>query len=99
MTTQNYFIVENNIVTNSVVWNGNTDTWTPPENSLQLLQETTLAMVWTPNSTFTDWELSTVTGVGSIGFTWDGSVLTTNESKPVQPPFVEEIKPQGTKPA
>lgn len=34
-----YAIVENGIVTNVVEWDGNTDTWSPPDGSQQILIE------------------------------------------------------------
>jgi hypothetical protein len=85
MTIQNYLIIESNVVTNIVLWNGDTQTWTPPTGSIQLIQSTTPAMVWQPiyvDRIITDWELVEQIGAGGIGFTWDGSVLTTNEPKP-----------------
>ena len=75
MTTQNYLIVEQNVVTNIVVWDGGPD-WIPPAGSIQLVQATTPAMVWQSTT------LVEVMGAGSIGFTWNGTVLTTNEPQP-----------------
>ena len=94
MTTQNYLIVEANIVTNNVVWDGNTQTWTPPADSIQLIQSTTPSMVWVgttvenlpatiPPTYTTTYNLEEVVGSGGIGFTWDGAILTTNQLKPV----------------
>lgn len=82
MTTQNYLIIESNVVTNNVVWDGNPDTWQPPANSIQLVDATTPAMVWRVNSENTDYVLEEQLGAGDIGFTWNGSILTTNEPKP-----------------
>jgi hypothetical protein len=93
MTTQNYLIVETNIVTNNVVWDGNTQTWTPPADSIQLIQAITPAMVWVgttvenlpatiPPTYTTTYDLKEVVGAGDIGFTWDGTVLTTNQPQP-----------------
>ena len=85
MTTQNYLIVEANVVTNNVVWDGNTQTWTPPTDSIQLIQATTPAMVWEAvivDGKITDYVLTEQIGAGSIGFTWDGTNCITNESKP-----------------
>jgi len=85
---QNYLIIENNVVANIVVWNGDTNTWTPPSDATTLIQATTPSMVWGLNSDKTDWILIEVTGSGDIGFTWNGTVLTTNQPKPkpiVQP--------------
>ena len=45
-------------------------------------------MVWQPvlvNSKVTDWVFGEQLGAGNIGFTWNGSVLTTNEPKPPIP--------------
>ena len=81
MTTQNYLIVENNIVTNNVLWDGEAD-WMPPSDSIQLVQATTPAIIWQYNNTLNVYELIQVLGAGNIGFTWDGSVLTTNLPKP-----------------
>jgi len=87
MTTQNYFIVENNVVTNVVMWDGNTQSWTPPIASIQLPQASTTVMVWEPvlvlnpetqKNVVTDWVLTVEANAGDIGFTWNGSVLTTN---------------------
>ena len=85
MTTQNYLIVEANIVTNNVVWDGDVNTWTPPADSIQLIQATTPAMVWELNADKTDYVLTEQVGAGDIGFTWDGTVLTTNQPKPSIP--------------
>ena len=98
MTVQNYLIVENNIVTNNVLWDGNTDTWQPPIDSIQLIDADTYAMVWiatsveilpptVPSTCTTIYSLEKVLGAGDIGFTWDGTVLTTNQPKPPKPPI------------
>jgi hypothetical protein len=88
MTTQNYLIIESNVVTNNVVWDGNFETWQPPVNSVQVVDATTPAMVWQPvlvDSKITGWVLGEQLGAGDIGFTWNGSVLTTNQPKPSIP--------------
>jgi len=88
MTNQNYLEVQNDVVINVVVWDGNPDTWTPPEGSIMLVQETTPAIVWSPIRTdgvITDFELAEIMGAGDIGFTWDGTVCTTNQPKPAIP--------------
>jgi hypothetical protein len=88
MTTQNYLIVEANIVTNNVVWDGDVNTWTPPLDSIQLIQTTTPAMVWidiapvTNPPTPPNYVLQEIMGAGDIGFTWNGTVLTTNQPQP-----------------
>jgi len=85
MITQSYLIIESNVVINNVIWDGNPETWQPPIGSIQIAGATTPAMVWQPicvDRIITDWELVEQIGAGGIGFTWDGSVLTTNEPKP-----------------
>jgi hypothetical protein len=84
---QQYLIIESNTVTNIVVWDGGPD-WTPPADSTQLVQSTTPAMVWELNSAVKPpvYQLVQVVGAGEIGFTWDGTVLTTNQPQPQLPP-------------
>lgn len=88
MTTQQYFVIENNVVTNSVLWDGDTNTWQPPVDSTMLVSATTPEMIWQAvvvDKKITDWVLAEQIGVGQIGFTWDGTVLTTNQPKPIIP--------------
>ena len=80
MTIQNYLVIQNNIVTNCVVWDGDINIWTPPTDATMLIQATTPAMVWESDNLLPkSWILVEVMGAGDIGFTWDGSVLTTNQ--------------------
>ena len=82
---QNYLIIESNIVTNVCVWNGDTTQWTPPQGSIALTQDTVPAMVWKPvyeSDIIINWQLTEELGAGAIGYTWDGTVLTTNQPKP-----------------
>jgi len=86
MTTQNYLVIENNVVTNTVVWDGDTNTWQPPTDATMLVQATTPAMVWELNNLLPPtYELVEVIGAGGIGFTWNGTVLTTNQPQPANP--------------
>jgi hypothetical protein len=82
---QNYLIInqETNIVENTCVWDGNTQTWSPPANSLVLVQATTPAVVWVWNEELNDTELQEQLGQGGVGFTWDGTKCITNQPKPV----------------
>ena len=85
---QQYLIIESNVVTNIVVWNGDTTQWTPPSGSIALVQATTPTMVWQAVYTdkkITDWVLVEQLGNAQIGFTWDGTICTTNEPKPPIP--------------
>lgn len=84
-----------NVVENMVMWDGNNETWTPPSGYLMLISATTPGMVWiaviqenpqTQKPEIVDYVLTEVMGSGGIGFTWNGSVLTTSEPKP-QPPY------------
>lgn len=103
---QNYVIIESNVVTNVVVWDGDTSIWTPPAGSIALVQATTPAMVWVgvreeimpptvPPTYTTVYTLQEQMGQGEIGFTWDGTVLTTNEPQP-QPPTPAQDQPATT---
>ena len=85
MTTQNYLVVENNVVDNIVVWDGNTNTWQPSVDATMLVQATTPAMVWVYQPTTKTFVLTEVVGAGDIGFTWNDLVLTTNLPEPAVP--------------
>lgn len=95
MTTQNYLMINEsaNVVENICVWDGDTNTWQPPQGYLMLVEATTPAMVWVLDTQVKDYVLQEQIGVGQIGFTWNGTVLTTNEPKP-EPP-----KPKPDQPA
>lgn len=83
--TQNYLIIEQNVVTNICIWNGDTTTWTPPQSTIALVQATTPVLVWEAvfeDNKIVDYVLVEQIGAGDIGFTWDGTVLTTNQPKP-----------------
>lgn len=71
-----------NIVDNVCVWDGDIQTWTPPENYLLLVQASTPSLVWSLNEGNTDWVLTEVLGQAGIGFTWNGTQCVTNEPKP-----------------
>lgn len=75
-----------NIVDNISMWNGDPNTWLPPSEYLMLIQADVIAMLWSPiivDNKITEYELVENLGAGQIGFTWNGSVLTTDEPKPV----------------
>ena len=82
---QQYLIIEANVVTNVVVWNGDTTQWTPPQGSIALVQATTPAKVWVYDIVQKQWNLNEVMGAGSIGFTWDGTYCITNQPQPTNP--------------
>ena len=88
MTVQNYCMVnrDTNVCDNVCVWDGNPETWTPPAIYLMLVQATTPAKTWAWNTETKVWELIVQEGHGQIGFTWDGTFLTTNEPQPAPPP-------------
>jgi hypothetical protein len=81
---QQYLMVNEstNIVENICIWDGNTNTWTPPANTLMLIQSTTPAMIWVLGTDKTNYVLGEVVGKGQIGFTWNGTVVITNEPQP-----------------
>lgn len=85
---QNYLVIENNIVNNLVIWNGDTSQWTPPSGSIALVQATTPAMIWQAiliDGKITDYVLVEQIGTGGMGFIWDGTAVITNQPKPEIP--------------
>jgi len=90
MTIQNYLMINEstNVVDNICEWNGDTNIWQPPANTLMLVQSTTPAMVWeavTVDGKITDFVLTEQIGAGGIGFTWNGTACVTNQPKPNPP--------------
>ena len=90
MTNKEYLMINKstNIVENICVWDGNNNTWTPPSDYLMLVAEEVKALIWQAvldNNKIIDYVLIEKIGIGSIGFTWDGLVLTTNQPKPEIP--------------
>lgn len=87
MTTQSYCMINlaNNVCENLVMWDGNTETWPPPEGYLLIPQAQVPAKVWqidVPNNCYT---LEVVYGAAEIGFGWDGTYLMTNQPQPPAP--------------
>lgn len=74
-----------NVCDNVTLWDGNNETWMPPDNYLMLVQATTHAKVWNFDADAQAYVLVKVLGVGGAGFKWDGVALTTNESAPALP--------------
>jgi len=83
MTTQNYLIIEENIVTNVCLWDGNINTWQPPIDATMLIQATTPTKIWKLTLEKTEYVLTDSIGNADIGFTWDGKVAITNQEKPI----------------
>ena len=89
MADINYLMVQNNVVTNLVLWDGNVNTWTPPANATMLVELETPAYVWASDKQNPpSWILIEEIGAGDIGYTWDGTALTTNQPKPTEPPLI-----------
>lgn len=78
-------MIQENVVTNVCLWDGDTNTWQPPQDATMLLQETTPAKIWDWNPEEKDYVLVESIGSGGIGFTWDGTFAVTNEPKPELP--------------
>jgi hypothetical protein len=85
MTIQSYLEIQNNVVTNVVIWDGDINTWQPPTDATILIQATTTALLWQLDVSSKTYILVPVVGAGQIGFTWNGTVLTTNEPQPIPP--------------
>ena len=78
-------MIQENVVTNIVVWDGNTQTWQPPQDATMLVQETTPTKTWLLNTEKTEYVLTDSIGDADIGFIWDGLVATTNQPQPPAP--------------
>ena len=87
MTVQDYCMIneQTNVCDNICIWDGNPNTWTPPANYLMLVQAMVPAKIWQLDKTILEYVLVVVVGAGEIGFTWDGTYLTTNEPQPTVP--------------
>lgn len=81
----NYLMIQNNVVTNVVVWNGDAEQWQPPSDATMLVQATTPAFNWAWNVDLKDYELTESLGTGDIGYTWNGTACITNQEKPSNP--------------
>lgn len=83
MTVQNYCTVNQttNVCDNVVIWDGDVNTWSPPSGYTMLQQDAVPAKNWQLNPETKVWEMAVV-GVGGMGYTWDGTYLTTNEPQP-----------------
>lgn len=86
--TQNYLMINEatNVVDNVCLWDGSTDTWSPPSGYLMLVQAITPAMVWVFDDAPKDFVLTEVVGQGQIGFAWNGTACVTNDPKPSKSP-------------
>jgi hypothetical protein len=84
MNTQNYCMVneQTNVCDNITLWDGNTDTWTPPHGYLMLPQATTSSKNWVWDEVQKAWVMTVEQGQGQIGFLWDGVHLITQEPMP-----------------
>lgn len=78
-------MIQENVVTNVCVWDGDTETWQPPQDATMLVEETTPTKVWGLNQDQTEYVLVDSVGDAGVGFTWDGSFAITNQTKPNNP--------------
>lgn len=87
MNVQSYCVINlaTNVCDNVVLWDGDTNTWQPPENCLMLVQAETPAKDWVWDDAAAKWVLIEVMGVGSVGFVWDGEFLIESISPPAPP--------------
>ena len=82
-----YFLInkQTDLIENCVEWDGNQETWQPPENFLVLLGDIERTeIIWTWNEELQDWVQEETVGFGSIGETWDGEKFI--EPKPTVNP-------------
>lgn len=72
-----------NIADNAVEWNGNTDTWQPPNGYFAILISITPSIDWEWNEITQEWEPIETIGNGGIGDSYtDGKLV---EPKPTTP--------------
>lgn len=98
MEIQPYCMVDEiqNVCYNVCMWDGDTHTWPVPPNTLMLLQATTPAIVWVWDAEIKDYVLGEVMGAGEVGFTWDGTYLTTTQPKPIAVIAADQPTTTGT---
>jgi hypothetical protein len=95
MTIQTYLMIQEDVVTNVCWWDGNTQTWQPPQDATMLIQETTPTKIWGLNTEQTEYVLVDSVGDAGIGFTWDGTYCITDEAKPENPVIPVEPITEG----
>lgn len=85
---QNYLLVnkQTGIVENEVFWDGNLETWSPPEIYTPFQQNTSPSCVWVYEETSNSYVTEDIVGGGAIGHTWDGQKFV--------PPKPEDLLPQ-----
>jgi hypothetical protein len=97
MKIENYLMIQDNVVTNVCVWDGDVNSWQPPSDATMLIAETTTAKTWEWDSELKDFVLVESIGNAGIGFTYDGTFCITNEPKPELPiPAENQPTTQGT---
>ena len=96
MENQNYLMIQNGVVINVCVWNGDTQQWNPPSDATMLVQATTPSFDWVWNPDLKDYELTESIGTGSVGYTWNGTACITNQEKPVVIIAKEQPTTSGT---
>lgn len=74
--------VSSGIVDNCIIWDGDKNTWSPPDGYDTLESDVTPAMTWVFSESKCDYELKSLVGAGQIGFFMSDGVLTTNLPKP-----------------
>lgn len=74
-----------NICDNVCLWDGNPETWQPPLGYTMLIQDETPSKTWVLDKETNQYVLTDSIGLGSVGFTWDGTFLITSEPQPVPP--------------
>jgi hypothetical protein len=79
---KNYLMIQNNVVTNLCVWDGDVNSWQPPQDVIMLSQDTTPTKIWSVNQEGTDYILVNFVGNANIGFTYEDGFCVTNEPKP-----------------
>lgn len=89
MSVETYLVIDTiknpKVCDDAIMWDG-VSNWPVPTDHILVKQATTPALNWGVNSTSTQWILVESVGTGGIGYTWDGTRLTTNQPMPTTPP-------------
>lgn len=78
-------MIQENVVTNICVWDGDITSWQPPTDAMMLLQANTPTKIWGVNQDETDYVLVNSIGDADIGFTYENGICITNQEKPLIP--------------
>lgn len=102
MTIQQYALVdkETNIISGTVMWDGDVSTWAPPETQYAVVEADYQYMVWKYDLDLQEWVLAADDPFNpgdEVGAMFDGNAFITTEPKPQPlPPANDQPTNTGT---